>query len=678
MKKFIFFCWIILVVAGYMYLNNQPMKTAQASPRAISNNTMAAVSTWTATLTPTANAAMMAEVTLLFQHATDTQVAIAKSEQAMIHIQETQAQEQYLRSVDMTNQAQQAAYQATAIATQTYGMQTMQATQTYGALTAQATFTSGAATQWANVTTTVLAATQTIEKDQLNARRFGVWSMAIILSIIGLLIVTFIASKVWGSWKMEQAKYMQASLLAPDQNGRLPVTNTSALGNGNKIVNPNLSTRAVTDPEHDDLSTEQALANTQSLRQLEATRAIAQSPALTKRMFAMVKQPPAEGDASMPDANMDISKPGINYLTDGSAITPAWTLIESWDGNGGIPYGVSAQGLERVSIQQVPHGGIFGQTGKGKSRYFLRPFIAGAIAAGQRVVILGKQADFWPFASHPNVRMIAVRHFTQEDEATRYAGCLRRIVEEMNRRDDYLTSKHVSTWDRAGRENTLIVLDELGNELDMMPREVAQDAYRLVQGLVKEGRKAGFSVWLASQRAVGFKSIVEQLGRAVFYLADADASRHALGFPGAEMLNDGHFFAKFHGVRKCAAFDPTDDELVSFLKGRAVKLYEPINWIDREVVGESSVSNSQQSTVGDIDQQIMELYTRMKADGKVSLSEIQRRVYGDSNTGGVHFTHIQDVVAKHLEQSGTTTKAATTGNMPAPGLLSSSATTATP
>ena len=653
MKKLIFFGWMIAVLAGYIYLSSRPVMSAQAAPRLEPRDP-----TFTRTPSPTLNAAMMAEVILLFQHATDTQVAIAKTEQAIFHAQQTQAEEQYLRSVDMTNQAQQAAHQATVIATQTHAMQTALATQTSGMQTFQATQTQGDMTQWANVTTTVLASTQTIEKDKLNATRFGVWSMTIILAIIGVLSLVFVGVKVWGAWKMEKAKYLQASSMEPDQHGRKRLVTTDALGKGNKIVDPNLATRTVIDPGHDDLNTEQSLINTQSMRQLEATRTIAQSPVMMRQVL---KQKPAAEDPSMPNANLNISRPGINYLTDGATLTPAWSLIENWNGDGGIPYGVSAQGLERVSIQQ--HGAVIGQTGKGKSRYFLRTFIAGALAAGQRVVILGKQADFWPFANHPNVKMIAVRHITQEDEAARYAGCLRQIVDEMNRRDDYLTSHHVSTWSHAGRENTLIVLDELGNALDMMPREIASEALRWVNGLSKEGRKAGFNVWLAIQRAVGFKSIMEQMGRAVFYLADAEASRYALGFPGAEMLSDGHFFAKFQGVRKCAAFDPTDNELLNFLKARAVKLHEPINWIEGDVI-----PGGEAQKAGDVDSQIVEFYARMKADDKVSLSEIQRRVYGDTNTGGAHFRHIQDVIAKHLEG------ATTTGTMPDSGLLSSSAT----
>jgi hypothetical protein len=436
---------------------------------------------------------------------------------------------------------------------------------------------------------------------------------------------------------------------------------TDALGKNNKMINPNLAHRAVVDPDHDDLSTAQALINTQMHVNLEATRAIAGSPALTRKL--MGGRSSVTPETPMPNGDVEISKPAPTLLGDGLKKTAAWSLIEYWNGEGDLPFGMSARGLERVSLQQVPHGGIFGKTGKGKSRYFLRPFIAAAIANGQRVVIMGKQSDFWPFAQHPNVKVIPVRHMTQPEDAALYANYLRRIVEEMNRRDEYLTANHHSTWDRAGRENTLIVLDELGNALEMMPDDLRRLSHRLVQGLVMEGRKAGFNLWLASQRAVGFKSIVEQLGRAVFYLADADASRHALGMPGAETLRDGHFYSRFHNLRECAAFDPTDEELSHFLQGRSVQVHEPMDWI------EAVASDVPAEPAKDVEAQVRTALERMSQEGKVSLSQVQREVFGDVNTGGANFRRIQQIWIEMQAE-----RATTTGNVPDPGSVAGSAT----
>jgi len=246
------------------------------------------------------------------------------------------------------------------------------------------------------------------------------------------------------------------------------------------------------------------------------------------------------------------------------------------------------------------------------------------------------------------------------------------MVEEMNRRDSYLTARHASTWENAGRENTLIVLDELGNALDMMPRDIRQEAYRWVQGLVQEGRKAGFNVWLASQRAVGFKSIVEQLGRAVFYLADQEASRYALGTPGAETLRDGHFFAKFQITRQCIAFDPTDDELTAFLQARPVRELDPVDWIEgtaTDVETEPSLKED-----GQIEQQIRAVLGRMRQDGNVSLSQAQREVYGEEDPrGGSHFKQIQQIWIEMQAESATDTAEGATTE----GLAGSTANIAT-
>ncbi|MGH8529296.1 MAG: hypothetical protein ACRETN_05555, partial [Nevskiales bacterium] len=388
----------------------------------------------------------------------------------------TQAAIDFANVVALTSQAQADRAAATQQALELEQQLTAQATLTQGMATIIATQTQGAAAYWQHVTATQLVATQQIERSKVQAAQMRVWIWNIALVVVLGLIIAYFGSKVWRSWKLSQAEFFQATALPPDQHGRLPVVTTQALGRNNKLVNPNLAHRAVIDPEHDDLTTEQALANTQLHVGLEATRAIAQSP-LLKRLLG---KPAVSTETPMPNANVDIAAPMLNLLAEGNG-APAWSLMENWDGQGDIPFGVSARGLDRLSLAQTPHGGIFGQTGKGKSRYFLRPFIAAAIASGQRVVILGKQADFWPFEAHPNVKMVPVRHITQPEEAARYAGYLKRIVEEMNRRDDYLTSSHRSTWDRAGRENTVVILDELGNALDMMPRDVAQDAYRWVQ-----------------------------------------------------------------------------------------------------------------------------------------------------------------------------------------------------
>lgn len=596
--------------------------------------------------TPAPDPALMAEITLVFAGATNTQISMAKTEQAISVIQATAAQEQYLQSVAATDQAYQYMLIATQAGAQTQSIQTVQATMTAGNMTA-----------WAGATSTVLAATQKVERAQLAATITRIWIGAGLMILAGLLVVLFTGVKIWRIYVQGKTEEIQARRVEPDMYGRYPAVPATV----GPLMMPNLAHRSVIDPEHDDLTTEQALMNKAMNNDLEATRALTSSSAFGRQMARGLT-----GAGSMPNANLPITKPedSMHLLDDPAIKSPPWSLIEAWNGQGGIPYGVSGHGMEFVSLDQVPHGGIFGKTGMGKSRYFLRPFIAAAIAAGHRVVILGKQADFRVFTGHPNVTMLPVQQFTNAEEAARYATFLQKIVEEMNRRDEYLVSRNASTWQQTGRESTLLILDELGNALQMMPTDIQKQAYRWVQGLVQEGRKAGFNVWLASQRAVGFKSIVEQLGRAVFHMADAEASRHALGFPGAEGLRPGQFIAKFvSSPRRCLAFDPTDDDLSHFLAGRQVKVHEPIDWI------EGTVTDIDTSPTQTVDGQIREVLERMRQEGNVSLSQVQREVFEDVNTGGANFRRIQKVWIEMQAEAATTT-----GNMPDSGPLPGSAT----
>jgi hypothetical protein len=577
----------------------------------------------------TPDPALMAQITLVYAHATDTQVAAIQTQQAYDAAIQTQAQAQ------------------TQIASYTQAAQTQQAMVTASNMTA-----------WAGVTSTALAATQQVEHNAVTAKLVTVWGMIAVLFLACLLILAWFGVKIYQIYIDARAQKIQSERVEPDMHGRYPAVNSKNL-QGGKLIMPNLAHRATIDPEQDDLTTEQALANKAMNNDLEATRALAGSSAFGRQMARNLAAPAED----VVDPGLTITKQELPLLPG----APSWSMIESWDGKGGIPYGVSGNGLELLDLNQVPHGGVFGKTGKGKSRYFLRPFIAAAIAAGNRVVIMGKQADFRVFAEHPNVTMLPVQQFTNPEEAGRYADFLKRIVEEMNRRDNFLVSRGASTWQQSGRYPTLLILDELGNALAMMPPDIQKQAYRWIQGLVQEGRKAGFNVWMASQRAVGFKSIVEQLGRAVFHLADAEASRYALGFTGAEELEDGQFFAKFNRIKKCLAFDPSDEDIRHLFAGRQVKVHEPIDWIEGIVTDAAPTVTTETASAApadNTDSRILAMYEDMLSRDKVSLSAIQRSVYGRQIP--TDFYHIQELVKEYQAKRRTTT---TTGNMPESGTM---------
>jgi len=264
-------------------------------------------------------------------------------------------------------------------------------------------------------------------------------------------------------------------------------------------------------------------------------------------------------------------------LRDDNFLLPSWEIINGWDGKNGLPY-YTARGLEMIDIDQYPHLSAIGMTGMGKSRRFFRPLIACALAAGHRVVIIGKSADYWPFEGHPNATVIKVNKITQPDQAMRYARILESIVEEMNRRDDVLTDQRKSTWTHAGHERTFIVLDELGSALRLMGSSSPQ-ARIWVEGLVAEGRKAGFNIVLANQRATGMASILSQTGKAIFRVESDEEKAHK-SLTGASLLHDGYFLARFGMAKLAGAFEPSDDELIAFLRSRPVAELDKDDWVE--------------------------------------------------------------------------------------------------
>ena len=326
---------------------------------------------------------------------------------------------------------------------------------------------------------------------------------------------------------------------------------------------------------------------------------------------------------------------------------PAWDVARAWDGKGGLPYGVHAGGLGLMDLARNPHTAVFGETGSGKSRRFLRPLIAFALAAGHRVVILGKQVDFLPFVGHPNVTIVPVRELTLGSEAVKYAQFLKAMVDEMGRRDEWLASVHKSTWGQAGREQMLIVFDEYTNAMDLMPREYSESARRYTRGGLREGRKYGFSLVLSAQRAVGLRDEVTQLGRAVFHVKDATESRYALGQEGAEGLRDGYFMARFDAMQLTAAFEPTDEQIVSFLAERRVARLDPLPWLEGKVVEPGLLTSDSEPTQDDISESDMKEVVQLLRDGE-SNSAIVRKVWKAS--GGDKFLRLNERV-KNIRES---------------------------
>ena len=297
---------------------------------------------------------------------------------------------------------------------------------------------------------------------------------------------------------------------------------------------------------------------------------------------AMAKLLESQGVKALSAPSDDAVDYGAEFLL------PSWDIVNGWDGKRGLPY-YTAKGLELIDIDQFPHFAVIGMTGMGKSRRFFRPMIACALAAGHKVVIIGKSADYWPFEGHPNARLLKVSQITKPEQAMRYSAILEAIVAEMNRRDDVLTASHKSTWTHAGHARTFIVLDELGNALRLMEKDASNHSRMMVEGLVMEGRKAGFNVMLANQRATGMASVLSQTGKAIFRVESDEEKAHK-SLMGASTLRDGYFLARFGPSKLAGAFEPDDEQIKSFLESRPVEPLGGDDWIEGQLVAQDQVT----------------------------------------------------------------------------------------
>lgn len=377
----------------------------------------------------------------------------------------------------------------------------------------------------------------------------------------------------------------------------------------------------------------------------------------------------------------ELEKPDMPLLPepakplDTSFLLPSWDLMKSWDSKDGIPY-YTARGMEIINEKQYPHLAAIGATGAGKSRRFFRPVITCALAQGHRVVIIGKSTDYWPFEAHPNAHLLKVSKITEPGQAERYSRILEAIIAEMNRRDDVLTSAHKSTWAEMGLSQTFIVLDELGNALRLMDRSMSGQCRIWIAGLMSEGRKNGFRVMIANQRATGMAEILSQAGKAVFRV-EQDEERHHRSLAGASNLAEGYYIARLGSSWEIAgAFEPTDEEIQQELARRPVNKVDDDSdgWIDAVAtdVPPSLAGNQSdliegpgpEKPVGSVGDWLHSLTPQQYqvidlSDGDMSVTAIVEKVYGNSN--GTKIRAAKELIAEyHRRNQGTTTTTTTT------------------
>ncbi len=637
--------------------------TGAEQPRsiwALSASTPRAVTTVTPSITivPTETPDRYADL-----HGTQTALAL---DEIRLHLADTE-QALQLRSDGATSTA---AAQITATAL-------MAAINTSTAGTAianaQGTGTQQSAETQTAVPLTHTAATKTQEILDLRANVKKVEIVGVPILVVIIAVVFAYLGWLFLKHKIDIQTF-QDSQIHPDDKGRLPAIPEGTIpGKSKRIVNPNVAHRAVIDPDHDDLTPEQALANTQAQRELEGVRALADSPALRRQLLRKPAAPQTPGEMQMPEGNVEILKPSVAQLP---ALTlPDWRLLNRWDGRL-LPYGADENGkLLTVDPARRPHLMVTGTTGTGKTRYEIRTIVAGALASGWQVIVLGKQVDYTPFEGHPNAVLIPVNAVKEPEK---YSQVLRAASEQMFARDEMLTSKKISTWDRYGAPQTLIVMDDYSAAMMMMSRSNADQVLKWALAIAMDGRKYGLNLLLGLQRATWTcisTDLRSQMARITMRVASAHESRVVLDMGGAEALPDRHFLARLSDeaqIIRGAAFAMNDAETYTFLQSRPAQEIGPVDWINSEAID----SDREPVIDGDepTDEKIRDVLLRMKAEDKVNISQAQRELYGEEDDrGGKHWKRIQGIWIA-IQTEGATATARGDGFEPLPGSATGNAT----
>lgn len=634
---FFFLVGVVLLLAGcvgQLYADNQGMPTrtpgAGGEAQVMAVNTMPA--TPTSTIQPTATENPYIEISI-------SQTAVAVEQERLYQ----QAQEITMQAaaLEITMRSDNATAVAQAMATQTQKAEWVISSQ----MTAAAPVTQIAATAYSSMATQ----TATAKQHQQDESLFWEWLGKLVVVAIALLAI---GGMGYWTYVSIHAYKLRISQIKPDEAGRFPIVPEDSLPGNKRVVNGNLMHRAYMGPKDDDLTADQALLNAAHSRQLEGIRALSAAPG---KMRQLTK---AGTNAQNRQENVDGN--GQPLLTEYPL--PEWSaLMQNWK-PGLMALGVNEGGILQADPERYPHLMFAGTTGSGKTRYGVRTTVACALANGWQVVIAGKSLDYKPFEFHPNAHMV---EFSMLKDPVRAVALLRDVYLEIERRDRMMSARGYSLWSQTGHTRTMVVVDEFSNLADALEdidKSKREELWRWARMDTAEARKYGIHMVYALQDPTA-RSIDLRIRRnttpVVFRVKDSDSSRTILNTSGAELLPERHFLANMIKLERGAAFAPTDEEIIQFLAAHDVQPVEPPAWIDAQVVDESqSVGNGGEF---DIDQKIRTRLLEMKAAGKVSLSQCQREIFDEVNTGGAHFRQVQKVWEAIQADETTTTTGKTKG-----------------
>lgn len=346
-----------------------------------------------------------------------------------------------------------------------------------------------------------------------------------------------------------------------------------------------------------------------------------------------------------PSQALAISAPAV--ITNNLPAVAPWDVITAeWRG-GDLPLGIGADGaLIMTPFDTIPHLLYAGASGSGKSRYGLRALVACALASGRwRVTLLDKTGvDFGPHTQAENCHYSQVDHRSPESAAE----ILRRVYDEIIRRQGVLAQAGASTWERydAGPLE-LVVIDEFSSLADLCDAAGRAELWKWARLIAAEGRKSGVMLALALQDPTA-RSIDLRIRRncrpVAFRVREPETSRLVLGARGAEALAMGQFLTVF-GADMLAGvgFAPTDNQITDLIQAANVPNLGAPEWIaEPELVATNDYNGE------DRRQRVIELLS----DGR-SQGEVEQEVYG--YRGGRAYQAVAQI-ARELRAGPTTTR----------------------
>ncbi len=572
-----------------------------------------------------------AENALRLAHAQQTataQVALSEANREILNQAQTQASlDNAITATEYAFQFEQTKSAATILASATAQAIVMQGTGTAVAEiqateTREAHQTETALIEFRIASTHAAASTQTsiaIEREQGRLAREKVtratlWGLVVVGFGLTLYLVAISVKTVVQTYSRQKRWVEGAGTLIFETPGGAIVIDPRKMFAPSIVLNE--PSQAVTMPVLIDHPLQQA--TTQAAQVIELAKVMFSGPSGSNHSGRKLSE--SVDPAKIPTPSSEIELPPM----------APWHLLDDWQGNG-LPLGLETSGLLLADPEFSPHLLMAGTSGSGKTRFGLRPLIAGALAAGWQTLIFDRSGlDFLPFELHANAYIITLA------DAGDAAGYLEMIYGEILRRFQILRKAEQSTWGHLAQPpgpRLLTVFDEFANLADSLENKEREKLWRGARMIAAEGRKAGVHLALALQDPT-HKSLDLRIRRnctpVAFRVRDDDASRVVLGAGGAEALPPRQFIAVVNArLHRAVAFAPSDEELKDFLLRRQGTALPAPEWLDHPApYGHSRA---------ELNQLVVETHQRTK-----SLSATQREVFRTS--GGADFYRIKEIL----------------------------------